>query len=243
VDGSLLNQVAVEMLTRAKGKFPDSIQITVEAIGDKDCHHIPCLSVQTVLSASAFEAAEFAKRVLASAGVPLSTATSAMNALQHGFSSDGVALRGASLWDSITGKRLEADKVRGVRASRFDYSPEGGAAVSKALAEHGLDHFRTREALALATKVIWSGIVAELCWSDEPSYTTGYVSTHRDGYVRLPGFKPAGATGGRIFFVQPNAADIASIEHRLQKAYALIDPPVSIFEPITAEDFLIRNEH
>ena len=46
-----------------------------------------------------------------------------------------------------------------------------------------------REALALATKVIWSGVVAELCWSDEPEYVAGYVATARHGSVRFPNFK------------------------------------------------------
>ena len=29
------------------------------------------------------------------------------------------------------------------------------------------------------------GVVAELCWSDDPDYTTGYVAGKNIGYVRI----------------------------------------------------------
>ena len=82
--------------------------------------------------------------------------------------------------------------------------------MTKKLAAIGLTHFRTREALALATKVAHApGIIAELCWSDDPDYTAGYVASPRIGYVRFPVLKlPDDPRGGRVFFVDRNTLDI-----------------------------------
>jgi 6-carboxyhexanoate--CoA ligase len=130
-------------------------------------------------------------------------------------------MRGAAVLDARTGERLDPNPSRGVRASRFDYATEIRDAVREALTAAGLGHFRTYEALAVATKVIWSGVTAELCWSDEPAYVAGYVATARAGYVRFPNFKPTDATGGRIFFVQdPTQAE--QLIHRLQHECLLI---------------------
>ncbi len=112
-------------------------------------------------------------------------------------------MRGAMIMDARTGERLEPDRSRGIRVSRFDWSDEALRSITEELARLGLTHFRTREALSLATKVAHSpGIVAELCWSDDPDYTAGYVASREYGYVRLPLLKEAGkAGGGRAFFV------------------------------------------
>ena len=55
----------------------------------------------------------------------------------------------------------------------------------------------------LASKVASvKGTIAELCWSDDPFYTTGYVASKKLGYVRIPHLKYEGDyRGGRVFFV------------------------------------------
>ena len=57
-----------------------------------------------------------------------------------------------------------------------------------------------REALVLATKVqSCPGIVGELCWSDDPDYTVGYVACNGI-YHRIPNMKEMGnPIGGRVF--------------------------------------------
>ncbi|CAM5620838.1 6-carboxyhexanoate--CoA ligase [Lysinibacillus sphaericus] len=67
----------------------------------------------------------------------------------------------------------------------------------------GMFKIPTGKALALATKVANSPYtIAELCWSDDPEYVTGYVSNHEIGYVRITPLKREGCeSGGRIFFV------------------------------------------
>ena len=47
-------------------------------------------------------------------------------------------------------------------------------------------------------------LIAELCWSDDPDYTAGYVCAPGFGYLRIPHLKQAGDPhGGRAFFFMP----------------------------------------
>ena len=134
-------------------------------------------------------------------------------------------MRGAMIMDALTGERLEPDHERGVRASRFDWSEKALESVTGSLASVGLTHFRTREALALATKVAHApGMIAELCWSDEPDYTAGYVASPDMGYVRFPFLKQQGLShGGRAFFVQRNGLDLQLLIRYLESAVILVD--------------------
>jgi 6-carboxyhexanoate--CoA ligase len=67
------------------------------------------------------------------------------------------------------------------------------------------------------------GIVAELCWSDDPDYTAGYVASVGMGYVRFPILKKLGdAKGGRAFFVDKNALDMGTFLRYLEQEAALI---------------------
>ncbi len=240
VEDNLVHTTVGDMVTRAKGKHPDQIQIRLERVPPTSCKHARCLPVHTVHSPGPEEAADFATKILVRAGVNLDVAVAGLNALRIGLGANGSTLRGASLWDKETGRRLEPDPERGVRTSRFDYSKNGAGAIDSALAEFGLTHFRTREALAVATKTLWSGVSAELCWSDDPDYATGYVATPSDGYVRLPGFKPTGAPGGRIFFVDSVVVNVESLVHKLEREYLLIDPPVWVNDAVSVEEFIER---
>jgi 6-carboxyhexanoate--CoA ligase len=107
--------------------------------------------------------------------------------------------------DALTGTRLEPDQSRGVRVSRMDLAPLARERILAALAVAGLGHHRVAEALVLAGKVLHApGIVAELCWSDDPDYVAGYVADPRRGYQRITRLKAAGDNfGGRALFVRP----------------------------------------
>ena len=73
--------------------------------------------------------------------------------------------------------------------------------------------------------------MAELCWSDDPAYTTGYVAIPRVGYVRLPHLKAAGdAHGGRALFVAPGS-DAGLVSAWLEDAPCLIHGPLHIHSP------------
>jgi 6-carboxyhexanoate--CoA ligase len=97
--------------------------------------------------------------------------------------------------------------------------------VNECLAALGLTHYRTREALALATKVAHApGVIAELCWSDDPDYTAGYVASLRQGYVRFPHLKELGdQRGGRVIFVDPAKLVFDELIEYLQDKPTIID--------------------
>lgn len=75
----------------------------------------------------------------------------------------------------------------------------------------------------LASKVAGADdIIAELCWSDDPDYVTGYVASSKFGYKRIPVMKEMGSpVGGRIFFVK-EGTDLNSLCSYLQEQAVLI---------------------
>ncbi|NIQ93878.1 MAG: hypothetical protein GWN87_06430 [Desulfuromonadales bacterium] len=89
-----------------------------------------------------------------------------------------------------------------------------------------------REAMVLAAKVISTpGVLAELCWSDDPSYTAGYVASPEAGYQRLTHLKPFGERlGGRAFFVRPQSC-LSQIVEDLERSFLLLNELGGFSEP------------
>lgn len=133
------------------------------------------------------------------------------------------SMRGAMLVDMRTGQRLDPWGQRGVRVSRMSFADETAAIT--ALNAAGYSGVHLEEALVLASKVLSApGVVGELCISDDPDYTTGYVS-YGNTYHRLHHMKPVGSPlGGRLFFVDATA-DIAAIKKYLETTVTLVNPP------------------
>jgi 6-carboxyhexanoate--CoA ligase len=68
------------------------------------------------------------------------------------------------------------------------------------------------------------GIVAELCWSDDPAYTAGYVSAPGLGYRRISAMKAQGdPLGGRVFFVNPSKVQAEDFVSYLEKQPVLFE--------------------
>lgn len=134
------------------------------------------------------------------------------------------SMRGAMLVDMRTGQRLDPWGQRGVRVSRMSFADETAAIT--ALNAAGYSGVHLEEALVLASKVLSApGVVGELCISDDPDYTTGYVS-YGSTYHRLHHMKPVGSPlGGRLFFVDATA-DIAAVKHYLEATVTLVNPPI-----------------
>ncbi len=221
-----VDTVVKELAARAMDRrhFPDKITITVEPLGDQPLRRIKALDL-TSLDISSVEAGRLsAISALRHMGVSLLSAEKAIRYLSTGASTSGCAMRGAIIMDSRTGERLEQDQERGVRASRFDWDEQALTLTRQRFAERGLTHFRTFEALALATKVAHApGVIAELCWSDDPDYTAGYVASLRSGYFRYPALKEAGdPNGGRVFFINGDDIDLADLVKYLQIEPVLI---------------------
>jgi 6-carboxyhexanoate--CoA ligase len=202
----------------------DRIIVSIDPVEEADLRTFKALDVVIAHVPDVSSCREAAFRVLLSVGVSEKAAGTAMEALSKGPALSRANMRGAMIIDSLTGERLERDRERGVRASRFDWSENGAEEIDRVLSAEGLTHFRTREALALATKVAHApGIVAELCWSDEPDYTAGYVASRTTGYVRFPHLKqPGDPKGGRAFFVRRDDCDLETFITYLEQQPVLI---------------------
>ena len=221
-----IERTVEELLERAmrKGCTRDQIAVTVEPLGGALIHRLTALDVITLSAPNMQAGRDAASRMLQRTGVSAQAVHAAISHLSAGAALSGGNMRGAMIIDAQRGERLEPDKERGVRASRFDWSEETGEKIFDQLTALGLTHFRTREALALATKVASApGIVAELCWSDDPDYTAGYVASPGLGYVRFPILKNIGdAKGGRAFFVDNDVLDMDTLLQYLEQEAALI---------------------
>lgn len=223
-----VESLAAELVRRAlehpRGRA-DALRLTVEAVPPEEVLAGRLPDVTTVRVPDWRTGREAARSFLLEAGVAPAAADAAVAALAAGASPEGRSMRGAMLVDAGSGARLEADPARGVRASRMDLAAGAEASLRKELSRRGLDNPHVREALVLAAKVAAApGVVAELCWSDDPGYTAGYVCSPLLGYVRFPHLKPAGdERGGRAFFLRPEWSDISSTVAYLEKAVVLFD--------------------
>jgi 6-carboxyhexanoate--CoA ligase len=213
-----------ELLQRAQrcGEVAHA-QVSVDRKLASQVHLIPCLPVTTVAFPEEFGA------YLGIVGGLLDGAAGAGKAIERAYQmlTDGPAVSGALLLDAGTGDRIAECPANGVRARHLDYEPGLRERVRSTLRESGLVHSRTHDALALASKMIWAGVAAELCWSDDPDYNTGYIATREFGYVRIPRFKPLGAAGGRILFLR-GEIEAAECIQRLREEWTLVDAPPGI---------------
>ncbi len=217
---------AGELMRRAldKGTPPDHISIVVNNLQDRSLREMKALNIVTMHLPDMRDCHAAAARILQKTGVSERAVLSAVRFLGTGAAPSGGNMRGAIIMDAQSGERLEPDRERGVRASRFDWSDDALEKIKRKLASVGLTHHRTHEALALATKVAHApGMVAELCWSDDPEYTAGYVASAVVGYVRFPSLKQQGdPKGGRVFFINRDVIDLEKIIGYLETDPVLI---------------------
>ncbi|RXT06992.1 6-carboxyhexanoate--CoA ligase [Ammoniphilus sp. CFH 90114] len=205
--------LVAELLTKSMGHSrgnADFIQVVVEKMPYAEVY-VPPLPVATEGGHQVDVCRAKALNLLVESGVSRAAAELGLNELQQ--SED---LRGAIIMDAVTGTRLDKREQKGVRVSRMDWDASSHEEWVKIHVPLG--SLRVREALALATKVAYSPYtLAELCWSDDPDYVTGYVASDKLGYRRIPHLKKLGeSTGGRVFFVQPGL-DVDEYIHYLEK--------------------------
>ncbi len=201
----------------------DYIHITVERVPEEAVRCIRLLPVTTIKAADVDAGRKAAKSALLAAGVK----QQAVNAGMEQLLALPDSMRGAMLLCAETGKRLDGAGERGVRVSRMDVADQ--AALSAWLDRQALNQLHVREAVVLAAKVAsTTGIIAELCWSDDPEYTAGYVACST-GYTRLSPLKPYGSPqGGRVFFVQPGSRLVEIIRY-LEQQPVLAEVPEEEF--------------
>lgn len=189
-------------LAHSKGQ-PDAIFVTVTVI-DRVVEHIPALPITEARCANPSDARDTVINALAPLTPHAATAWNLLTSVRD--------MRGAILFHAATGARLEPDHARGVRVTSMD--------AATATGEHPEAHSgktRVTDALVLASKVAHHpAVLAEVCISDDPDYTTGYVASKKLGYLRVPNIKPDGSpVGGRLFVVDTDEpADLITyLEH------------------------------
>lgn len=215
-----LEEQVIAMLRRARtherGRA-DFIQVKVEEIKEKNIMTCPLIPVYQMDTRTKSEGRKAAKKELLRIGVSKAAVESAFRELESLTDS----MRGAIVMDAVTGERLDDRAERGVRCSNMDC--EDTALYEARMAEKGLSGDHPREALVLASKVAYGpGTVAELCWSDDPDYVTGYVGSKKFGYGRITVMKDMGdPVGGRVFFVE-HGTDVARYDDYMQNQVVLV---------------------
>ena len=204
--GAIAQSLADRALHHSKGTA-DFINITVDLIPPEKIRYIDCLKVEEHKTGSISESHQLVTDLLQGPNISEEAVHKAISLLK----SLDKSMRGAMLVDAITGERLDIGN-RGVRVSHMD------SFDSYALG----DNEHMREALVLASKVQSAeGVVGELCWSDDPDYTVGYVACN-GVYHRIPNMKELGSNiGGRVFFVRSDIDSESVIEY-LERAPVLV---------------------
>lgn len=236
-----VSQVASDLISRVftgTDVVADDVYCHVERIDPDTVFHARLPDVSTWQVRHFQEGRALAAQLLSRAGVDPDVASRSVQLLAEGAGPGGTVMRGAAIMDAATGVRLESDPSRGVRASRMDVAVECRRDFEAMLHRAGLGHRRVLEALVLAGKVISApGIVAELCWSDDPEYPAGYVVDPDHGYQRISALKPVGDPhGGRIFFVKPGTLSIIELTNYLERHPVMFDSlgkinPAARWEP------------
>ena len=212
---TLVKDYTQRALVHDKGRA-DEIRLTVEELkgAPKKISSIPLCTINT---RNADAAKRAALKVLSSVGITERAIEEAYKSLNL-----GLTMRGAMLMD-IEGVRLEPDLLRGVRVSRMGMTKKASSDLSRKLGRLGLNNETVKEALVLASKVHrYRMVIGELCISDDPNYTTGYIATRSHGYIRLPRIKKRGVPyGGRAFFI--TGGEVKDLIKYLQRTPVLIN--------------------
>jgi len=196
---------------------PAEVVVTIEHLRRRP-RLLKALPVRTLECDSPARAEAAIKGILLNEGISARAVSSGIRVIRGKR-----VMRGAALLDAVTGRRLDIERERGVRATLMGIAPGALSPLKRRLAGMGLNTTTVIEALTLASKVAAApGILAELCASDDPGYTTGYTASPSLGYTRITRIKNNGSmSGGRVFFIRPGA-DIRKLVSYLQDTPVLI---------------------
>ncbi|TAN43729.1 MAG: 6-carboxyhexanoate--CoA ligase [Nitrospirae bacterium] len=214
--GRIVKEYSERAFDHPRGKA-DRIVITIEEVFNKVIEAKP-LDINTIECPSPKDAKSAALKRLGSIGVSKKAASSAFRILESKTS-----MRGASVLDAWSGKRLEPDKKRGIRASMLGIEKKTELGLKRLVSKLNGSTNTILEALILASKVASCPmIIAEICISDDPDYTTGYVASRSTGYTRIKNMKQKDAMhGGRVFFAKPGS-NITLIKNYLEQTPVII---------------------
>jgi len=220
-----LEEAVLKLLKRARNHSKgeaDSISVKVEKLKEppKYLKAVPIFEVKSSLPVK-----ELLPK-LSGGKIPEELLKKWYELLLRGPAPNGKVMRGAALVEVKSGKRLEPDPFRGVRVTTLDGTRELREELKRAAGESYTENLF--EALTVATKVLsHEKVLGELCVSDDPDYTTGYLTVKGLGYFRIKGIKPKGLkVGGRVFFVK-DGNGLKELVEFLEKRPVIVTGPVS----------------
>lgn len=220
--GQVSQQLHHRALQHPKGQ-PDSIVVTSTALAVDDIKYLPELAVGQLPCESPAQAHKLVTDLLS-------------EITPHGeriwnYLATVTGMRGAMLVDAASGQRVEPDSERGVRASTMDHRDSIASLTSTRptsmfpinadesdqLAPSPAKNY-VQEARVLAAKVAsCPHVLAELCISDDPDYTTGYACV-TGKYYRIDNMKDAGTKQGtRVIVIE------RSDEHAIAEISAYLE--------------------
>ncbi len=210
---------------------PDQITISIEKLNEAPLL-IQALNVFTLKTGSHEESLKHINTILTRLGISEKAIETALGVV---YSEQ--AMRGAAIVEQTGGKRLEPDPERGIRVSRLGIDHTIRDELLERIKTSGLNPTVVSEAITLASKVASAPeVIAELCVSDDPSYTTGYIGSRRFGYIRIPHIKNPGVpSGGRVLFITPSA-DTERLIKYLERVPVLVSNMPEIHGIITVDE-------
>jgi 6-carboxyhexanoate--CoA ligase len=222
-------------LNHSRGRA-DKIIITVEDIKEKP-QTITALPVVTIENATPKEGEKIAEQLLQASNVSKAAIDKAFGLIKK------TGMRGAAIITAEKGERREPNGKSGMRVSRLGITRSAFKHLSSRLLRYGINTETVQEALILASKVLsCKHMIAELCVSDDPDYTTGYVATRKFGYVRIPHIKNKGSrSGGRAFFVK-EGIDVEDVATYLEKRPVIVGK-ISCCRGIIPFDEILNHSH
>lgn len=222
-------------LSHPKG-FPSEVNIKVNPVL-REPVRVRALQVTTVNASSHRMARQFIREALIGLGISRLAVRKAL-----GIAFSETVMRGAAVMTALSGRRLDPDRKRGIRATELGITGRALLTLTRRLESVHLNTDTVKEALMVATKIASFGdVVAELCVSDDPDYTTGYIASHRTGYVRVPHMKLKGQRcGGRVIFVREET-DVAGMSDFLEKTPVLLSSVSKVSGGISVDEFSCRS--
>lgn len=197
---------------------PDKITLSIEELRQK-AKTVSLLQVNTLKCKVPDEAEKSIIKKLSELGISNKAINAGLKILRS-----KKTMRGAGLIRMKSGTRAEPDKIRGVRVSRFGIKKLSEKKLEGRLAKKLINTITVKEALILASKSAYAkDIIAEVCISDDPDYTTGYIASRKFGYLRILNIKKRGhMQGGRALFIKEDT-DIKKLIQYLEKTPVMLE--------------------
>lgn len=159
------------------------------------------------------------------------------------LSKDRLPISGASIL--LSSGEILSPNGTGIRVTHFGIRPSLRTDLTQESSIHVAGSGRRFiEALQISSKILsHPETIFELCFSDNPEYTTGYLSVRGIGYVRLPFAKPPEVrAGGRIIGLRKtfHPSGLPEIERYLTGVPVLFTARNTLYPPENEDDLLSR---